>query len=102
MVTTDECGLLSWGLTLPISLTLTPPLPSPFSVITSGGLKVTIVHLTRLGMPLTSTMDSTTVPLSRVSGSLEAPRAVNAQPLLVSREIGRRLPGHLRRQRNIH
>src|SRR6202011_4671430 len=58
------------GFTLPISFTLTPPLPSPSSVIASGGLKFTIVHLTRFGMPLTSTMDSMTVPLSKVSGSL--------------------------------
>src|SRR6202162_1506165 len=58
------------GFTLPIIFTLTPPLPSPSSVIASGGLKFTIVHLTRFGMPLTSTMDSMTVPLSKVSGSL--------------------------------
>ena len=71
MVSTEESASLSCGRTLPISLTLTPPTPAPFSVIASGGLKCTMVHLTRLGMPLTSTMDSTTAPLSRVSGSLD-------------------------------
>ncbi len=53
-----------------MSLTLTPPRPSPFSVIASGGLKWMIVHLIRLSMPLTSTIDSMTVPFSSVSGSL--------------------------------
>ena len=62
---------LAPGRTLPINLTLTPPAPTPLSVIDSGGLKWTIVHRIRLGMPFTSTMDSTTVPLSMVSGNLD-------------------------------
>jgi hypothetical protein len=71
MVTTEAAPPVSPGRTLPISLTFTPPAPMPLSVIVSGGLKLTVVHLIRLGMPLTSTMDSTTEPLSRFSGSLE-------------------------------
>ncbi|COW82302.1 Uncharacterised protein [Mycobacterium tuberculosis] len=51
-------------------MTLTPPTPSPLSVMPSGGLYRTIVHLIRLGMPLTSTYDSTTVPFSSTSGNL--------------------------------
>src|ERR1700682_868264 len=59
-----------FGAILASSLILTPPLPSPLRVMASGGLKCTIVHLTRLGMPFTSTIDSMIVPFSRVSGSL--------------------------------
>src|ERR1700740_1855657 len=36
----------------------------------SGGFKRTTVHLIRLYMPLTSTIDSTTVPFSMSSGNL--------------------------------
>ena len=48
---------------------LDPPTPTPLSVIASGGLKWTIVHRIRFGMPMTSRMDLTTVPLSRVSAA---------------------------------
>ncbi len=58
------------GLTFPISFTLTPPTPSPSRVMASDGLKWTMVHLIRFGMPFTSTIDSTTIPFSRVSGIL--------------------------------
>lgn len=68
--TVDPPASVGEAFTLPMSLTLTPPLPSPLSVIASGGLKWTMVHLIRLGMPLTSTMDSSVVPFSSVSGGL--------------------------------
>ena len=57
--------------TLPIIFTFTPPVPMPSSVNNSGGLKFTIVQVIRLCMPLTSTMDSTTVPLPIVFGGVE-------------------------------
>jgi len=59
------------GRTLPIIFTFTPPVPMPSSVNDSGGLKFTIVQVIRLCMPLTSTMDTTTVPSSIVFGGVE-------------------------------
>lgn len=68
---TRSDGIAAPGRTLPIIFTFTPLVPMPSSVNDSGGLKFTIVHVIRLYMPLTSTMDSTTVPLSIVFGSVE-------------------------------
>ena len=58
-----------FGVIVTRSLTFTPPLPCPSRDSPVGGSYFLRVHLTRLYMPFTHTMESITVPVSSVSGN---------------------------------
>jgi len=85
----------SAGRTLAISFTLDA---ADAIAVERHALRWLVAHdrpLIRLYIPLTSTIDSTTVPFSMSSGNGLAPYPVDGQPILVPRQVGGVLPGHL-------